>query len=109
MFVFALAYAAIAHLAGLIYEIREQNNTWIERGLSACDRAMALAPDLAEVMVARARLFLCAEEIRGSRPDRVARLEQTRLRRLREYSRPRPDVQQPVQRGCGALLRSPEE
>jgi len=54
---FALAHAGIAHLCGLIYEIREQNNTWIERGLSACDRAMALAPDLPEVMVARARLF----------------------------------------------------
>ncbi len=54
---FALAHAGIAHLCGLIYELREQNPDWITRGLSACDRAMALAPDLAEVMVARARLF----------------------------------------------------
>lgn len=54
---FALAHAGIAHLCGLIYEIREQSNAWIERGLAACDRAMALAPDLPEVMVARARLF----------------------------------------------------
>ena len=30
---------------------------WIERGLASCDRALALAPDLPEVMVARARLF----------------------------------------------------
>src|SRR5580704_17804099 len=50
---FALAYAGIAHLCGLIYEVREQNPGWIERGLAACDRAMALAPDLPEVMVAR--------------------------------------------------------
>ena len=42
--------------AGLIYEIREQNPKWIERGLSACDRATALAPDLPEVLVAHARI-----------------------------------------------------
>jgi serine/threonine protein kinase/Flp pilus assembly protein TadD len=54
---FALAHAGIAHLCGLIYEIREQHADWIVRGLSACDRAMALAPDQPEVMVARARLF----------------------------------------------------
>src|SRR5580765_1117348 len=54
---FALAYAGIAHLCGMIYELREQNQTWITRGIDACDRAMALAPELPEVMVARARLF----------------------------------------------------
>ncbi|MGB8543215.1 MAG: protein kinase [Candidatus Acidiferrales bacterium] len=53
---FALAYAAIAHQCGLIYEIREQSPKWIERGLAACDRATALAPDLPEVLVARARI-----------------------------------------------------
>ncbi|HEY8715993.1 MAG TPA: protein kinase [Candidatus Acidoferrum sp.] len=54
---FALAHAGIAYLCGLIYEVREQRPEWIARGLTACDRAMALAPDLPEVMVARARLF----------------------------------------------------
>ncbi len=53
---FALAHAGIAHQCGLIYEIREQNQKWIERGLAACDRATALAPDLPEVLVARARI-----------------------------------------------------
>jgi len=53
---FALAHAGIAHLCGLIYEIREQNPKWIERGLAACGRATALAPDLPEVLVAHARL-----------------------------------------------------
>jgi TolB-like protein/Flp pilus assembly protein TadD len=53
---FALAHAGIAHLCGLIYEIREQNPNWIARGLAACDRATALAPDLPEVLVARARI-----------------------------------------------------
>jgi serine/threonine protein kinase/Flp pilus assembly protein TadD len=53
---FALAHSGIAHLCGLIFEIREQNPKWIERGLAACDRATALAPDLPEVLVARARI-----------------------------------------------------
>lgn len=63
---FALAHAGIAHLCGLIYEVREQNQKWIERGLSACDRAMALAPDLPEVMVARARLFYAQKKYEES-------------------------------------------
>jgi len=54
---FALAYAGIAHLCGFIYELREQSQNWIDKGIAACDRAMALAPELPEVMVARARLF----------------------------------------------------
>jgi serine/threonine protein kinase/Flp pilus assembly protein TadD len=53
---FALAHAGIAHLCGLIFEIREQNPNWIQRGLAACDRATALAPDLPEVLVSRARI-----------------------------------------------------
>jgi len=53
---FALAHAGIAHVCGLIYEIRDQSSKWIERGLAACDRATALAPDLPEVLVARARI-----------------------------------------------------
>ncbi len=53
---FGLAYAGIAHLCGLIYELREQSQKWIDRGLAACDRATALAPDLPEVLVARARI-----------------------------------------------------
>ena len=53
---FALAHAGIAHLCGLIYELREQNQKWIERGLAACDQATALAPELPEVLVAHARI-----------------------------------------------------
>jgi non-specific serine/threonine protein kinase len=54
---FALAHAGIAQVSGLTYELRERNPQLIERGMAACDRAMALAPDLPEVLVARARLF----------------------------------------------------
>jgi serine/threonine protein kinase/Flp pilus assembly protein TadD len=53
---FALAHSGIAHLCGLIYELREQSPKWIERGLAACDRATALAPELPEVLVAHARI-----------------------------------------------------
>ncbi len=63
---FALAHAGIAQLCGLIYELREQSPKWIERGLTACDRAMALAPDLPEVMVARARLFYAQKKYEES-------------------------------------------
>ena len=54
---FALAHAGIAHLCGVIFEVRDQNPNWMERGLAACDRATSLAPDLPEVLVARARIF----------------------------------------------------
>jgi serine/threonine protein kinase/Flp pilus assembly protein TadD len=63
---FALAHAGIANLCGLIYELREQNTDWITRGVTACDRAMALAPDLPEVMVARARLFYAQKKYQES-------------------------------------------
>src|SRR5271168_801456 len=53
---FALAHGGIAQLCGRMYESREQNAKWIERGLAACDRATALAPDLPEVLIARARM-----------------------------------------------------
>ena len=54
---FALAHAGVANLCGLIYELRDQNPDWISKGLAACDRAMSLAPDLPELLVARARMF----------------------------------------------------
>jgi TolB-like protein/Flp pilus assembly protein TadD len=53
---FALAHAGVANICGMIYELREQNDKWIERGLSACDQAMSLDPKSAEVLAARARL-----------------------------------------------------
>jgi len=73
---FALAHAGIAHLSGLIYELRDQNPKWIERGLAACDRAMALAPDLPEVLVARARLFYAQKKY-----DEAALLAQRAIER----------------------------
>src|SRR5215472_6231260 len=76
---FALAYAGIAHLCGLIYELREQSPAWIDRGLGACDRAMALAPDLPEVLVARARLFYAQKKY-----DECALMAQRAIERKRD-------------------------
>jgi tetratricopeptide (TPR) repeat protein len=73
---FALAHAGIAHLCGLIHEIREQNPKWIERGLAACDRANALAPELPEVLVARARISYAQKKFEES-----ARLAQSAIER----------------------------
>ena len=54
---FALAHAGIANVCGLIYELREKHQRWIDRGLTACERAMALDPGRAEVLAARARMY----------------------------------------------------
>jgi len=54
---FALAHAAIANACGTIYEWHERNSQWIEKGLAACDRALALEPQLVDALVARARVF----------------------------------------------------
>src|ERR1700675_3427681 len=73
---FALVHAGIAHLCGLIFELRDQSPKWIERGLAACDRASALAPDLPEVLVARASIFY------GQRKyDEAAKLAQHAIER----------------------------
>jgi len=54
---FALAHAGIANVCGIIHEFRERHPRWIERGLQSCNRALALEPNLAEALAARARLF----------------------------------------------------
>jgi len=54
---FALAYAGVANICAIIHEFREQDPKWIEKGVAACDRAVSLDPNLAEVAAARARLF----------------------------------------------------
>ena len=54
---FALAHAGVGNICGLIFELRDQHPKWIERGLAACDRALALDDQAPEVLVARARVF----------------------------------------------------
>ncbi len=53
---FALAHAGIANSCGVMYEWHDHDNHWIERGLAACERALALEPNLPEALVARARI-----------------------------------------------------
>jgi tetratricopeptide (TPR) repeat protein len=73
---FALAHAGIAHLCGIIFEVRDQNPNWMERGLAACDRATSLAPDLPEVLVARARIVFAQKKY-----DEAALLAQRAIER----------------------------
>ena len=54
---FALAHAGLGNICGLIYEIHDHKARWIEKGLEACDRALAIDPNLAEALSARARIF----------------------------------------------------
>jgi serine/threonine protein kinase/Tfp pilus assembly protein PilF len=53
---FALAYAGMAHVWGGMHEFRSPDLKYIEKGLEACAKASNLAPDLPEVMSARARI-----------------------------------------------------
>jgi serine/threonine protein kinase/tetratricopeptide (TPR) repeat protein len=54
---FAQAHAGIAYICAIIYEIREHDPKWVERGDAACNRALELGPILAEALVARARIY----------------------------------------------------
>jgi serine/threonine protein kinase/Flp pilus assembly protein TadD len=53
---FALAYAGVAYICGIIHEVREHDAKWVERGEAACEKALQLDPNLAEALVARARI-----------------------------------------------------
>jgi non-specific serine/threonine protein kinase len=59
---FALAHGGVGNVCGMIFELREQNAKWIERGVTACDRALALDPQAAEVLAARARIYYAQKE-----------------------------------------------
>jgi TolB-like protein/Flp pilus assembly protein TadD len=53
---FAMAHAGVAYICGMIHEIREHNPKWVERGEAACEEALKLDANLAEALVARARI-----------------------------------------------------
>jgi serine/threonine protein kinase/Flp pilus assembly protein TadD len=54
---FALAYVGIALVWGGMHEFRSQSAEYVEKGMEACAKAEWLAPDLPEVLSARARIF----------------------------------------------------
>jgi serine/threonine protein kinase/Flp pilus assembly protein TadD len=54
---FALAYAGIAHVWGGMHEFRNQDQEYVKKGLEAIAKAEKIAPDLADVLSARARIM----------------------------------------------------
>lgn len=52
--IFALAHAAIANVCAQCYWLYDRAPSWIERARAASEKAVALRPDLPEVMVAQA-------------------------------------------------------
>jgi serine/threonine protein kinase/tetratricopeptide (TPR) repeat protein len=54
---FALAHAGLAYVCGLFYEWHDRDDRWIQKGLAACERALALEPELPDALTARARIF----------------------------------------------------
>ena len=53
---FAPAHAGIAKICAMQYYLQDRNPRWIERAISAVERAFALDPRLPEAFVARARI-----------------------------------------------------
>jgi serine/threonine protein kinase/Flp pilus assembly protein TadD len=53
---FALAYAGIAHVWGGMHEFRSPDPAFVEKGLVACAKAEWLAPEMPDVLSARARI-----------------------------------------------------
>jgi serine/threonine protein kinase/lipopolysaccharide biosynthesis regulator YciM len=54
---FALAHAGLAYVCGLFYEWHDRDDRWIQKGLAACERALAFEPKLPDALTARARIF----------------------------------------------------
>ena len=54
---FALAHAGIAYVCALFYEWHDRDDRGIQKGLAACERALALEPRLPDALTARARIF----------------------------------------------------
>ena len=66
---FALAYAGIANVCGVMYYWHGANPEIVARGLDACDRALALKPNLPEAFAARAMIHVGNREYEESMRD----------------------------------------
>jgi non-specific serine/threonine protein kinase len=53
---FALAYAGISYVCGVIYDMHDHSDRWVEKGQAAAERALALDPNAGEALAARARI-----------------------------------------------------
>ena len=54
---FALAYAGIANICGMQFELHGRDPHWIEKGVEAANRSFELDPQNPEVLAGRARLW----------------------------------------------------
>jgi serine/threonine protein kinase/Flp pilus assembly protein TadD len=54
---FALAHAGLAAVCASFFFWHEQDESWIRKGVEACERALELDPQLAEALAARAMLY----------------------------------------------------
>jgi len=72
---FALAYAGLANVCGLFYDWHERDSKWLEKGRGACERALALEPELAEALAARARIYWSQRKYDEAIRDARAALE----------------------------------
>lgn len=60
---FASAYAGLAYVYGLFHEWHARGDQqWLEKAKQACDKAVALSPDMPEVLTARARVAYTQNE-----------------------------------------------
>ncbi|HEY3927701.1 MAG TPA: protein kinase [Candidatus Koribacter sp.] len=53
---FAMAHAGVANACAVKYEYHGKEAVWLERARAACDRALAIDPQLADGLIARARI-----------------------------------------------------
>ena len=59
---FALAHAALAQACGRIHRYYDRDDKWLQRGMAAAQRALALQPQLAEAFAATALLHYAHEQ-----------------------------------------------
>jgi len=59
---FAPAHAGLASACGLFYDWHEHDRAWLDRGLAASNRALALEPQLADALAAGARIHWAQQQ-----------------------------------------------
>ena len=73
---FASAYAGLAYVYGLFHEWHARGDQqWLEKAKQACDKAVALAPEMPDVLTARARVAYTQKE-----PAEAVRFAQLAIR-----------------------------
>lgn len=73
---FALAFAGIGQVCGILYYWHGGERQWVETGLVACEKALALVPDLPEALAARATIYFGTSRYEDSIRDAKLAIEQ---------------------------------